>query len=323
MSFIEQLQQQIIQGKQITKEQAIQLIDQPLEELCTTADQIRRHFCQDNFDICTIINAKSGRCSEDCKYCAQSSYYQTAIEEYPLLDAKEIVEQAIYNDDRGVLRYSLVTSGRVLADKEVDAVCTSIREIRQKTNIKVCVSLGLLEQEQFAKLRQAGACRVHNNLESSRDNFPNICTTHTYDDKIQSIKAAQAAGLNVCSGGIMGLGESMLDRINMVFDIRELGIRSIPVNMLNPIPGTPYAHLPKLTVEDMRRIVAIFRFIIPSAYIRLAGGRGMLADKGRSCFRSGANACISGDMLTTAGISIELDMKMLQELGYKAVLCDE
>ena len=323
MNFIEQLQQQIIQGNQISKEQAINLIDQPLEELCTAADQIRRHFCQDNFDICTIINAKSGRCSEDCKYCSQSAYYQTAIEEYPLLGSKEILEQAIYNDDRGVLRYSLVTSGRALADQEVDEVCASIREVRQKTNIKVCVSLGLLEQEQFAKLRQAGACRVHNNLESSRDNFPNICTTHTYDDKIHSIKAAQAAGLNVCSGGIMGLGESMLDRINMVFDIRELGIHSIPVNMLNPIPGTPYAHLPRLTIEDMRRIVAIFRFIIPNAYIRLAGGRGMLADKGRSCFQSGANACISGDMLTTAGISIELDMQMLHELGYKAVLCDE
>lgn len=323
MSLIEQLKQQILQGQLISKEQALQLIEQPLEELCSAADQIRAHFCQNHFDICTIVNAKSGRCSEDCKYCAQSSYYKTEIEEYPLLNSAEIVEQAVYNDERGVLRYSLVTSGRALGNQEIDKVCASILDIHKQAKIKVCVSLGLLNQEQFARLKQAGACRVHNNLESSRKNFPNICTTHTYDDKIESIKAAQAAGLNVCSGGIMGLGESMQDRIDMAFDIRALGIRSIPVNMLNPIPGTPYAHLDKLTVDDMRRIVALFRFIVPDAYIRLAGGRGILADKGRSCFQSGANACISGDMLTTAGISIEQDMRMLEELGYEAVLCDE
>lgn len=323
MSLIEQLKQQILQGEFIDKEQALQLVEQPLEALCLAADQIRIHFCQNNFDICTIINAKSGRCSEDCKYCAQSSYYQTKIEEYPLLGSEEIVRQAVYNDERGVLRYSLVTSGRALGDMEVEQVCKDIQAIHHHSKIKVCVSLGLLEQEQFARLKQAGACRVHNNLESSRNNFPNICTTHTYDDKISSIKAAQAAGLNVCSGGIMGLGESMQDRIDMVFDIRNLGIRSVPVNMLNPIPGTPYEHLPKLTVADMRRIVAIFRFIIPNAYIRLAGGRGILSDKGRSCFQSGANACISGDMLTTAGISIEQDLQMLQTLGYQTVLCDE
>lgn len=323
MSFIQQIKQELLQGQLIDKQQALQLLDQPLEELAAAADKIRAHFCQNKFDICTIINAKSGRCSEDCKYCSQSSHYQTEIEEYPLLADKEIVEQAVYNDIRGVLRYALVTSGRALSDPEVDEVCQRIRAIHEQSKIKVCVSLGLLQQQQFAKLKQAGACRVHNNLETSRTNFANICTTHTYTDKVDSIKQAQAAGLNVCSGGIMGLGESMEDRIDMALDIRSLGILSIPINMLNPIPGTPYAHLAKLTADEMRRIIAIFRFIIPNAYIRLAGGRGMLPDKGRSCFQSGANACISGDMLTTAGISIEQDLKMLHELGFVVELCDE
>ena len=163
---------------------------------------------------------------------------------------------------------------------------------------------------------KAGAERVHNNLESSRRYFPEVCTTHTYDDKIAALRAAQAAGLSVCSGGIMGLGETMEDRIDMVLTARELGVRSIPVNMLNPIPGTPYEHNERLKPEDMQRIVAVFRFLVPDASIRLAGGRGLLPDKGRACFCSGANAAISGDMLTTSGITIETDMQMLRELGY-------
>ena len=158
--------------------------------------------------------------------------------------------------------------------------------------------------------------RVHKSLETSEKNFPNVCTTHTYQDKIEAICAAKRAGMSICSGGIMGLGETMEDRIDMAITIRELGIRSVPVNMLNPIKGTPYEKNQKLTTEEMRRIVAIYRFLIPDASIRLAGGRGLLDDKGRSCFESGANACISGDMLTTVGITIDTDMKMIAELGY-------
>ena len=186
-----------------------------------------------------------------------------------------------------------------------------------ETNISVCVSLGLLNESQFSRLRSAGVTRIHNNLETSKNNFPNICTTHTFEDKISAIKAAKKAGLNVCSGGIMGLGETPEDLIDMALSIRELGLKSIPVNMLNPIPGTPYENNDILTAEDMCRIVAVYRFILPDSFIRLAGGRGLLSDKGRSCFLSGANAAISGDMLTTSGISIDNDMKMLKELGYK------
>ncbi|MDO5538886.1 MAG: biotin synthase BioB [Eubacteriales bacterium] len=323
MSMIDELKEKVKNGGEISGEEALKLYDEPLEELCRAADEIRKQFCRDGFDICTIINGKSGRCSENCKYCAQSAYYHTAADEYPLLDTDEIVRQAKYNADRGVLRYSIVTSGRALRDSEVEQMCAAIREIKRNVNIEVCVSFGLLNEAQFRKIKEAGATRVHNNLETSRNNFPNVCTTHTFDDKVSAIKAAMAAGLSVCSGGIMGLGETKEDRVDMALSLRELGVKSVPVNMLNPIPGTPYENNKRLTVEDMRRIVAVYRFILPDASIRLAGGRGLMEDKGEGCFRSGANAVISGDMLTTAGYMIETDMEMIHRLGYKAVLCNE
>jgi biotin synthase len=164
---------------------------------------------------------------------------------------------------------------------------------------------------------------VHCNLESSRRYFPEICTTHTYDEKIATLKAAKAAGLSICSGGIFGLGETMEDRIDMVLTARELGVKSIPVNVLNPIKGTPYEHNKVLTREEVCRTIAIFRFLLPDASIRLAGGRGLLGDKGVSCFTSGANAAISGDMLTTAGITVETDLALLKELGMEVKLCHD
>ncbi|MCI6400576.1 MAG: biotin synthase BioB [Candidatus Fimivicinus sp.] len=323
MGYVETLGNKILEGKMITKQEAIELYEQPLQELCQKANEIRKQFCSNRFDICTIINGKSGRCSENCRFCAQSAYSHTNAAEYPLLPAEEIVAQAKVNDKQGVLRYSIVTSGKRLSDQEVDKMCEAVQNIKEKTGISVCISFGLLKEEQYRKLKAAGVTRVHNNLETSRKNFPNICTTHTFEDKVNAIRAAQAAGLSVCSGGIMGLGETPEDRINMALTLRELGIKSVPVNMLNPIPGTPLGQNKKLTAEDMCRIVAVYRFILPDASIRLAGGRGLLPDKGRSCFLSGANAAISGDMLTTAGITVETDMKLLKELGYEVRYCNE
>lgn len=322
--MLKTLTDEVLQGKEISKEEALKLVTAPLQDLCSYADEIRKHFCGNTFDMCTIINGKSGRCSENCKYCAQSAHYCTKIEEYPLLDSNTIVEQAHYNDDRGVLRYSIVTSGKALNDAEIENVCQSIRRIKEETNVKVCVSFGLLNAKQFEKIKQAGVERVHNNLETSRNNFPNVCTTHTFDDKIKAIKSAQSVGLNVCSGGIMGLGETMEDRIDLALSVRELGIKSIPINLLNPIPNTPYENNPILTNDEMCRIVAIFRFINPKSFIRLAGGRGLLEDFGKRCFQSGANAVISGDMLTTTnGMTIEKDMQMVKSLGYEVKLFEE
>lgn len=323
MVSAEILGNKIRRGESITGQEALVLYDQPLEELCREADKLRRHFCSDGFDICTIINGKSGRCSENCRFCAQSSHHTTGAMEYPLLPAEDIVAQAKINDEQGVLRYSIVTSGKRLSDGEIDRMCEAVRRVKAETGISVCISFGLLNEAQYRKLKEAGVTRVHNNLETSRRNFPNICTTHTFGDKVNAIRAAQAAGLSVCSGGIMGLGETVEDRIDMALTLRDLGIKSVPVNMLNPIPGTPLAEKEKLTAEDMRRIVAVYRFLLPDASIRLAGGRGLLGDKGRGCFLSGANAAISGDMLTTAGITVETDKKLLKELGYEVRLCNE
>ncbi len=324
MNLVNELKGKIFSGEAVTKEEALRLLEAPLDELTAAANEIREHFNDNTFDMCTIINGKCGKCSEDCKYCAQSAHYHTACEDsYPLLSTEELLEQAKYNDKRGVLRYSIVTSGRALSDEEVDKACESIRAIRTETNISVCVSFGLLNEDQFRRLKEAGASRVHCNLETSRRYFPTVCTTHTYDEKIETLKAAKRAGLSICSGGIMGLGETMEDRIDMALTARDLGVTSIPVNLLNPIPGTPYENNRVLSNDELCRIVAIFRFLIPEGMIRLAGGRGLVGDKGEKCFKSGANAAISGDMLTTAGITVETDMDLLHWLGYEVKLGEQ
>ena len=302
---IEELKEKILSGGSVTREEALALESADVEELSRAADEIRRHFAGGNFDACTIINAKSGRCTENCKFCAQSAAYRSGAKEYPLISAGEALREARYNEERGIGRVALVTSGRKLNASEVDKVCEVYAALREKCGISLCASHGL------------GVTRIHNNLETSRRNFPNVCTTHSYDDKIAAIKAAMRAGLEVCSGGIIGMGESFADRADMAFELRALGVKSVPLNVLNPIPGTPYEKLPRLAYDEIRRAAALFRFILPDAAIRMAGGRGLLVDKGRAVFRSGANAAISGDMLTTAGISIEEDMKMIKELGYE------
>lgn len=323
MKFVNRIKEIVLNGEDISKEQAIQLFEQPINELSNAANDIRKYFCGNIFDICTIINAKSGRCSENCKYCAQSSYYSTECDQYPLLSEQEIFSNAQYNADKGVLRYSLVTSGRNLNDQEVESICKVVEHIRNIIPIKLCGSFGLLNDGQYKKLYRSGLTRIHNNLETSKNNFTNVCTTHSFDNKVSAIQSAKNNGMTVCSGGIFGIGESIEDRIDLAFSLKELGIKSIPINLLNPVKGTPYENNKPLSSEDMCRIVAVFRFIIPDAFIRLAGGRGLLEDKGRSCFLAGANAAISGDMLTTRGMSIDTDMKMIREFGFEVKIKDE
>ena len=310
------LKNKIYGGYKISKEDAISLINTDLSELCKTANEIREHFCKNQFDICTIINGKCGNCSEDCKYCAQSIKYNTNIDKHPLCNSETILKDAKYNSDKGIIRYSVVTSGKRLSPKDLDKLCMTYKELNEKVDISLCASHGLLSYDDFVKLKQSGVNRYHNNLETSRNFFPNICTTHTYDEKIKTIKDAQRAGLEVCSGGILGLGENMEDRIDMLLDLRALNIKSIPVNVLNPIKGTPLENNTPLSKEEILRSIAIFRFIIPDAFIRLAGGRGLFDDRGKSAFTSGANAAISGDMLTTSGITIQDDLNMLSNLNF-------
>lgn len=316
--MIKKYSDKVLAGGQLSARELMELTKLPLEPLQEAAGELCRKMCGDSFDLCTITNGKSGKCSEDCKYCAQSACYTARIEEYPLVSARAIEKEARYNRDKGVLRFSVVTSGKRLSDREVDRLCQAYRQAGF-CGISLCASHGLLTESQFRKLKEAGVSRYHNNLETSRSFFPHICSTHTYDDKIKTIKLAQAAGLTVCSGGIMGMGEGWKDRIDLALQLRELGIQSIPINILNPISGTPLENQEILTKEEVNRIIALFRFALPRASIRLAGGRGLLPDKGESAFCSGANAAISGDMLTTAGISVETDLQMLKKLGFKVV----
>lgn len=306
--------EKVMNGEQITREEAFELLND--DELEAHAQQIRRKFCADDFDRCSIVNGKSGRCSENCKYCAQSAYYKTGAAEYALLDYDSVYKEAKRNADAGLDRFSVVTSGKNISGAEFDALCKIYERLSRECDIKLCASHGLLTFEQFVRLRECGVERYHNNLETSRRFFPNICTTHTYDEKIEAIKNAFKAGLSVCSGGIIGMGEGMEDRIDMAFTLRELGIKSIPINILNPVKGTPLENIKPIEEGEVIKTIAVFRHILPQADIRMAGGRGLLADKGMAAFQSGANAAISGDMLTTSGITAAKDREMLTGLGF-------
>lgn len=311
------LKEKVLAGHKIKKSEASALVDADLKELSEAANEIRERMCGGIFDFCSIINGKSGKCSENCKYCAQSSHYETGAVSYPLTDDAEIIKQALGSAAKKIARFSVVTSGKNLSDAEIGRICSVYKKIKEISVISLCSSNGLLSYEQLVKLKTAGVTRYHCNLETSRNNFKNICTSHTYDDKINTIKAAKKAGLEICSGCIIGMGETFEDRIDLMLDLRELEIDSVPVNVLNPIKGTPFEQIVPLCEEEVCRSVAIARFILPKAVLRLAGGRGLFKDKGEKIFLSGANAAISGDMLTTGGISAEDDVKIISRLGFE------
>lgn len=322
MEWIKNIYKQVLEGYNISKEEAYKLIDYDVEVLRNYAESIREQLCGNVFDLCSIINGKSGACSENCKYCAQSAHYSTRVETYPLLDAEVFIKDAKEHKAEGVLRYSIVTSGKRLSKKEVEDVAKIYKRMREECEIKLCASQGLLDEEDFTKLKEAGIVRYHNNLETSRNYFASICTTHTYEDKIKTIKAAQRVGLEVCSGGLFGIGETMEDRIDMAFELREMGVTSIPINVLVPIPGTPMEKMLPITEEEVLKSIAIYRFIYPTAFIRLAGGRMYLTDNGRLAFEGGANGTITGNLLTTCGNTIQDDLKMLKTLGFEVKLSE-
>ena len=308
---------EIIQGRRLTRlDDLTPLLQAGLEDLCAGADQIRKALRGAGYELCTIINARSGRCGEDCTFCAQSCHHQTQAQEYPFLEVEEIVRQGKRDEAAGVQRYSLVTAGRAVTGPELDQALAAYRRLREETGLGLCASFGFQSVEDFRRLKEAGVTRYHANLETSRRNFPNICTTHSYQDKIDNIRRAKQAGLQICSGGIVGLGETWEDRLELALDLAELEVDSIPLNLLTPIPGTPLEGTPPLPVEEVRRIVAVFRYINPTAWIRMAAGRGRFADGGAILFRSGANSAITGDMLTTTGTNIAQDLDLMKQGGF-------
>ncbi len=248
--------EKILNGYLVTKEDIFLIMNCDLEKLEEMARVIRNKFIGKKIDLCTIINGKSGKCSENCKFCAQSSHYSTGVKEYGLLDKDTILENAIQNYNNGVNRFSIVTSGRKLSEAELEYISEAYDLIRNNCDIKLCSSNGLLDYDDFVKLKESGVSRYHNNLETSRRFFPAICTSHTYDDKIKAIIDAKKAGLEVCSGGIFGMGENLEDRIDMAFTLRELKVDSIPLNMLNPIKNTPLENMPIMSYSEYRRSIA-------------------------------------------------------------------
>ncbi|MEA5004006.1 MAG: biotin synthase BioB [Christensenella sp.] len=317
MDFLIDMTQKALHGQEITRKEALMLAQEDVQSLCVAADQIRKERCGDTFDLCSIINGKSGKCPEDCKYCAQSAHYKTDVEFYELLCKEEIVAAARKSYDAGVGRFSIVTSGKKLTHDEIKALCGIYRAIKRACpQLRLCASHGLLDEQAFVMLKEAGVERYHNNLETSREFFKNICTTHSYDDKLKTIRRAQNAELGICSGGIIGMGEEMAERIDMALELRRLGVRSVPLNILTPLEGTPFANAPALPQQEIMKTAAVFRFLLPDTAIRLAGGRARMENAGRAMLGAGVNAAITGDMLTTAGFSYESDMEMITSCGF-------
>jgi len=287
----------------------------PLAQLAAGADRARREHSGDNIDLCTICNAKSGLCGEDCKFCAQSAHYKTDAPEYPLMSKDEMVECARRASEIGSGRFGIVTSGRSLSSDEIGRVADAAATIKQNIGIEVCASLGGLDHDQLVMLRESGISRYHHNIETSRDFFPQIATTHTFDDRLHTIRNAAEAGLSVCSGCIIGMGENRRDRASMAVTLRELDVDSIPINILMPIPGTPLENSRPISISEALKTIAIFRLSMPDKTIKLAAGReSFLKDFQGTAFMAGANGMLIGGYLTQRGRPVEEDRKLVREI---------
>ena len=318
MININDLKDKVLDGYKLNKEEALALYNtNEVDKLKEAANEIREKLCGKNVDLCSIVNGKSGKCSENCKYCAQSIHFKTGLSEYPLMPYEEVEKLAKENESEGVNRFSIVTSGKGLYGKDFDRVVDYYDRLKKNCGINLCASHGIVNKESLNKLKNVGVKRYHHNLETSEKYYGEICTTHTYKERIDTIQYAKELGLEVCSGGIIGMGESIEDRVDLAVTLRDLEIMSIPVNALMPIKGTPLENAKDLTEEDILRTIAMFRFVNPTANIRLAAGRNLLTGFGESAFKAGANATITGNLLTTCGNKIKDDKEMINKLGLE------
>jgi biotin synthase len=291
------------------------LLHEPLTTLVARADRIRAETMGNHLELCSIQNAKSGRCSEDCKFCAQSGHYETKVEDYPLLSREALVQAGRRAQEIGAARFGIVTSGNRLTDAEITCIGDAIAELVQHVGIQVCASLGALELEQFERLREAGLTRYHHNIETSRRYYREIVTTHDFEQRLDTVRAAKAAGLQTCSGGIIGMGETAADRLDMAVTLRDLDVDSVPINVLNPIPGTPLSHLTPISVEEVVRTIAIFRIVLEHRTVKLAAGRETtLGDRQAEGFQAGANGMIIGGYLTIKGAALATDYALVEEV---------
>lgn len=319
MERILELTNKVLNGNDITPDEALEIINTSDEDtfvLLSMADKIRQKFCGNEVDLCAIVNGRSGRCPENCNFCAQSAHYKTGVAEYPLMDADSLVEAAHAAKNSGAIRFSIVTSGRNTNNPhEFEQILTALTRIKNEVGIEICCSLGLLTLEQAHKLRAIGVTRYHSNIETAPSHFPAICTTHDYNDKMSTIANAKKAGMRVCSGGIINLGETLEQRVEMAFELKNLKIDSIPLNILNPIKNTPQEDRPPLEPLEILRTFAMFRFVNPQAQIRTAGGREInLRSLQPYILSGGLNGIMIGNYLTTGGRSPQEDLDMIQDL---------
>lgn len=314
---------QILSGDEITFDQALtlgKLDDGQLNELFLTALRITRHYHGNRVDLCSIINAKSGSCSENCAFCAQSVHHHTNISTYPILSKEMVLEKAYEMESKGARRFSLVTSGKGIQGEDFEKVIEIYKALRERTGLSLCASLGIIDYTKALRLKEAGVTMYHHNIETSRSFYSEICTTHTFEDRLETIRSASNAGLGICSGGIVGLGENWEQRVEMAFQLKELGIVSLPVNILSPISGTPLWGKPVPEPMEVLKTAAMFRMVLPEAIIRLCGGRGpALRSLQPLAFTAGINGMLVGNYLTTTGREVEDDVQMLKDLKLEVI----
>lgn len=322
MTLPAELENRIVHGGEITAREAYQLAElrgDDLYDLLALSGRITRRFGGNRVELCSIINARSGRCSEDCAFCAQSARHRTSAAVYPLLPAEDILRQAVAMEQAGVHKFSLVTSGRGISGRDLEKVLETIRLLRGETGLHICASLGIIGEPEAVMLKEAGLTTYHHNLESAASFYPRICTTHAFEDRVATIKAAARAGLRVCAGGIAGMGESMARRVELALTLRELGVDSVPLNFLNPIPGTPLEGVVTPRPLELLHVVAIFRLVLPRAVLRLCGGRReALRGTQALALTAGINGLMVGDYLTTRGGALAEDLQLLRDLGLEA-----
>src|SRR5581483_10614510 len=312
----------VLAGGSITRDEALELFNiedrADIIDLMSWANRIREHFKGNKIHLCSIVNAKAGACSENCSFCAQSSFYQTGSPRYGFVDPEPVMHAATEAAKNSVTAVGLVAAWKGLKEGPMlDEVCDRIRELAQSGKTRADASLGIIKNQAVAdRLKEAGLECYGHNLETSRRFFPNQCTTHTYDDRLETIGYLKKAGIKICSGGIIGMGETREDRCDLAFSLKEAGANVVPINILNPIPGTPFEKMPPLPPMEILKTIACFRFILPKKEIMVAGGRTVnLRDMQCMIFTAGASALMVGNYLTTLNQPVEKDLQMLKDLG--------